>query len=302
MIRVQTISPSKIGFQQLVEYSLVKSIENKIILIDDLRKLNINKSMELGFVVLLFCTQGKIELDINDEHYYVGTNDILYCNHGTMLNHISFDLGSKGIVLCISWEYAKNLLMRGSCHLEGFLHTRQYPLLHLQPNELQLIEAYHHLLSVKTESYSYMNNVDVEWLFLGFFQDLNQILMRHAGQWNKFNHQNIYRRRDDIFKKFIVLLEDNFRQEHFLSFYADKLCITPKYLSTVVKQVSGQSVSKWIDFYLVEEIKILLCSNLTIGEIAYQLHFSNPSFFGKYVKTKTGVSPQNLRKNLRTKM
>lgn len=68
----------------------------------------------------------------------------------------------------------------------------------------------------------------------------------------------------------------------------------------MVKQVSGQSVTTWIDTLLIDEIKSMLRnSNLTISEIASQLHFSNPSFFGKFVKAKTGESPQNLRKTLR---
>lgn len=296
----QTDVPLRICFRQLADYSLTNNIEDKVMLIDDLGRLRFNESMELDFIALLFCTQGNIELDINDEHYYVGTNDVLYCNHETLLYHISFTSGYKGKLLCISWEYAEKLLMRGTCRWESILHTKQYPLLHLQPREQQLIKAYYQLFAAKVESYYYTPQIDVDCIFLGFFQDFHQILIRYAGQWNNLRKNVISCRRDELFKRFIVLLKENFKQEHFLSFYADNLCVTPKYLGTIVKQVSGQGVSKWINTYLMDEIRSLLRnSNLTVSEIASQLHFSNPSFFGKFVKAKTGESPQSLRKTLR---
>lgn len=290
----------KICFRQLTDYSLTNSIEDKVMLIDDLEKLCFDQSMELDFIALLFCTQGNIELDIHDKRYYVGTNNVLYCNRGTLLHHISLKPGYKGKLLCISWEYAERLLMRGTCSWESILHTRQYPLLHLQSREQQLLKAYYQLFAVKVENYYYTPQHDVDCIFLGFFRDFHQIVVRYAGQWNRLERSCMCSRQDELFKRFMVLLKEHFKQQHSLSFYADSLCVTSKYLTTVVKQISGQSVSKWIDMYLIDEIKSLLRnSNLTISEIASQLHFSNPSFFGKFVKAKTGMSPQSLRKALR---
>ena len=291
--------PHKICFRQLADYSLTNSIEDKVMLIDDLERLRFNQSIELDFMALLFCTQGNIELDIHDKHYYVGTNDVLYCNRGTLLHHISLRPSYRGKLLCVSWEYAEQLLMRGTCRWESILHVRQYPLLHLHPREQQLLRAYYQLFTVKVENY-YTPKNDVDSIFLGFFHDFHQILVRYAGQWNKLKRSSVSSRQDELFKRFIALTKEHFRQEHFLPFYAYRLCVTPKYLSTVVKQVSGQSVTKWIDTYLMDEIKSLLRnSNLSISEIACQLHFSNPSFFGKFVKAKTGESPKSLRKTLR---
>lgn len=300
MKQPHTDVPLKICFRQLTDYSLTNSIEDKVMLIDDLERLCFDRSMELEFIALLFCTQGNIELDIHDKHYYVGTNDVLYCNRGTSLRHVSLKPGCRGKLLCVSWEYAERLLMRGTCSWESILHTRQHPLLHLQSREQQLLKAYYQLFAVKVENYYYTPQHDVDCIFSGFFWDFHQIVVRYAGQWNKLERSSVCSRQDELFKRFIVLLKEHFKQEHSLSFYADRLCVTPKYLSTVVKQVSGQSVLKWIDTYLMDEIKSLLRnSNLTVYEIACQLHFSNPSFFGKFVKSQTGESPQNLRKTLR---
>lgn len=106
-------------------------------------------------------------------------------------------------------------------------------------------------------------------------------------------------RQEDLFKRFITLLKEKHSYEHFCSFYAKQLCVTPKYLTTVVKKVSGKSVSQWIDIYLIDQITFhLKTTSLTIAEIADKLNFSNASFFGKYVKMHTGKSPTKLRQTL----
>lgn len=294
------IRPQRICFNQLTGYSLTNSIEEKVMLVDDLNKLCFNQSIELDFIALLFCTQGHIELEIQDKHYYVGANDVLYCNRGTLLHQLLFTKDYEAKLLCVSWEYAQKLLMRGTCRWESILHTRQYPLIHLQSREQQLIKAYYQLLAVKVDNYYYNSADDVDCIFFSFFRDFHQILLRYAGQWERLERNEISCRRDELFKRFIVLLKEHIREEHFVGFYADQLCVTPKYLSMVVKSVSGQGVSKWIDASLVDEIKSMLhYSNLSISEIADELHFSNPSFFGKYVKSRMGESPVNVRKRLR---
>ena len=101
-----------------------------------------------------------------------------------------------------------------------------------------------------------------------------------------------------IFIRFMELLSKYFTQERHVEFYASKMCITPKYLSTTVKQVSGKTPTAWITNRTIEEIKHrLLHTQDTIKEIAYSLHFPNLSFFGKFFKKETGMSPKQYRAN-----
>ena len=81
-----------------------------------------------------------------------------------------------------------------------------------------------------------------------------------------------------------------------MGFYARQLCITPKYLTTLIKRISGLSVSEWIDNYVIIEAKTLLkYSHMSIQEIAYYLNFPNQSFFGSYFKRNTGMSPSQYK-------
>ena len=94
------------------------------------------------------------------------------------------------------------------------------------------------------------------------------------------------------FDTFIDLVQQNFTQQRDISFYADKMCITPKYLSTIVHNYSGRYAGEWIKDYVILEAKALLKSKrYSVQQVCDELNFSNASFFGKYFKQAVGVSP-----------
>lgn len=99
-----------------------------------------------------------------------------------------------------------------------------------------------------------------------------------------------------LFKQFMESLSKHFMQERSVRFYASELCISPKYLSAVVKQASGKTPVAWITEKVIDEIKHRLChSQATIKEIAFEFNFCNISFFGKYFKSRIGMSPLHYR-------
>lgn len=103
-------------------------------------------------------------------------------------------------------------------------------------------------------------------------------------------------RAEDYFKLFIHVLGQNFLNERNVGFYANQLNITPKYLTTLIKRVSGRSVSQWIDYYVTIEAKTMLkFTDKSILEISTALKFANQSFFGSYFRRNTGMSPSQYR-------
>ncbi len=104
-----------------------------------------------------------------------------------------------------------------------------------------------------------------------------------------------------IFDRFIALVNDNCTQHRSLSFYADSLCITERYLGAAVRQVSGTTPKDWIDHAVISAAKVLLkYSDASIGEVADVLSFPNPSFFCKFFKRFVGTSPQAYRNSQST--
>ena len=103
-------------------------------------------------------------------------------------------------------------------------------------------------------------------------------------------------RQESILEQFLRLLRRHYRAERKVTFYADRLCLTPKYLSKAVRQASGKTVSAWIDQYVTTEAKALLRStDMTVQQIALHLHFDTQALFCKYFKRVTGLSPREYR-------
>ena len=99
-----------------------------------------------------------------------------------------------------------------------------------------------------------------------------------------------------IFDQFIKLVSEYHTQYRNVGFYADKLCLTPKYLSKLIKGATGRSAPDWIDAYVILEAKNLLkYSNVTIKEVVYRLNFPNQSVFYKFFKARTGMTPTEYR-------
>ena len=106
----------------------------------------------------------------------------------------------------------------------------------------------------------------------------------------------IHNRAEEYFRQFTELLGEHYKHERSVGFYARQLCITPKYLTTLIKRISGKSVSEWIDNYVILEAKTLIkYSNMSVQEIAYYLNFPNQSFFGSYFKRNAGMSPSQYK-------
>lgn len=95
---------------------------------------------------------------------------------------------------------------------------------------------------------------------------------------------------------FMELLQNHYKKERTVKYYASRLCITPKYLSLLIKELTGRSASNWIDECVILEAKNLLrFSGLNVQQVAYELNFSNQSAFGKYFKHLTGMSPTSFQ-------
>lgn len=102
--------------------------------------------------------------------------------------------------------------------------------------------------------------------------------------------------KNSVVAKFLELVQTHYREQRLIGFYASKLCITPKYLSKLVKEHTGRSAGEWIESHVILEARAMLqSSDMTIQQIATSLHFPNQSFFGKYFKRATGISPKQYR-------
>lgn len=104
-------------------------------------------------------------------------------------------------------------------------------------------------------------------------------------------------RSSEYLERLMTLLVEHYRSERSVEFYAEKMHISPKHLSRVIRNLTGRSVHQWIDEFIILEIKNLLrYSSLSIQQISYELNFPNPSFMGQYFKRVTGMTPGQYKK------
>lgn len=103
-------------------------------------------------------------------------------------------------------------------------------------------------------------------------------------------------RSETICRDFLLLVSEYHKEQHTVKFYADRLCLSSKHLALTIKTVMGQSASKVINSFIIQQAKSLLrYTDKTVQEIGYELNFSTQSFFGKYFKQHTGMSPGEYR-------
>lgn len=103
-------------------------------------------------------------------------------------------------------------------------------------------------------------------------------------------------RQESYFRQFIQELSEHYTERQSVTYYAEKLCISARYLTTIVRRISGLTVTDWMNRYILMEAKYLLkYSDMSIQEVAYKLSFPDQSFFGKYFKQHIGMSPSAYR-------
>lgn len=206
---------------------------------------------------------------------------------------ISNDILTRIVVM--SREFTDNLFSTQAniLHLHKDIMTN--PVMDLSGAEDGLIRYYTMLKDLITRAPSPYRLEAVKHLTLALFYSYTSIRHTHSTEGKR-------ERKDEIHEQFIELVSQHYKSERELTFYANQMYLTPKYLAKCVKEASGRSATEWIEQYIVTEGKALLYStNQTIQQIADALGFQSQSLFGKYFKRVTGLSPRDYRNSIATR-
>lgn len=202
----------------------------------------------------------------------------------------------KADVIAISPDFMRRINIDIKNMMPLFLKFVENPTLALTPEESRSMRGMIAQIERETRGPETHFSFDiVSGLIAATIYKVGDIMYHYLAEHPE-EQNNSHNRAEEYFKQFIHLLGEHFREERSVGFYARQLCITPKYLTTLIKRISGQSVSEWIDNYVILEAKTLLkYSTMSIQEIAYYLNFPNQSFFGSYFKRNTGMSPSQYK-------
>ncbi|MBQ8838367.1 MAG: AraC family transcriptional regulator [Bacteroidales bacterium] len=145
---------------------------------------------------------------------------------------------------------------------------------------------------MKQEDHPYKEET-LRHLFSAFYYGLGYYVHNVQSQ------KSVMTMQQELCERFITLVSEHFKEHREIAFYADRLCITKKYLSALLKQETGMTALEWIEKYVVLYVKSCLSStSMTIQEISNELDFPSQSVFGKYFKRVEGISPKAYRLSL----
>ena len=239
--------------------------------------------------------KGKARFSINLKEFEVGANDLVICSPDDLVQANLQDGIHLVQSMVVSSHFLKEMYISLNSFMPFFAARKDHPVFHLTDDEVKELKSYFMLIKENVVSDDYFRLDTTKRLLAAYLYKLGSILYRHRPELQAEASKPL-KREEILFKEFIRLVSEHHRKERRVDFYAELLFLSPKHFSTVIKKVSGKTAGQWIDEYVVLEAKTLLkYSAMSIQEVAYYMNFPNPSFFGKYFKQHTGMSPSEYK-------
>jgi AraC-type DNA-binding domain-containing proteins len=240
----------------------------------------------------VICLRGSMKGSINLMEYHAVAPCLFVVLSEQILQYDYLSDDFSGLFIVMSKKFTDNLLINIQERLPLFLSVNKTPFIPLNEEELYSLKEYYAMLKRVVKIQSNPNKLEiVKHLMQAFF---------YTSTYNihKLTDDKKKSKQEELVSKFMNLAQTNYKIHRETEFYADKLCLTSKYLSKVVKETTGTTAKEWIENYIVHEAKALLKStNMTIQQISDELNFPNQSFFGKSFKRVVGISPKDYRNN-----
>ena len=248
----------------------------------------------LDWMLVAVCKRGEVSATIDVTPRRMGPSSIMVLRPGHIISQCRESDDFEGFYIVVQEEKLNELLPSLHYVIPYSIHYNANPIIEITPEELETQSLIYEMLQRQINfEYRAFNNMALSSLCEVLFYNTLGI---YASRVNAKSH---FTRREELLASFIELIEKYFKSERAVNFYAEKLFVTPKHLSAVLKEISGKTAGEWIDHRVILEAKLMLrTTGMNIQEISLALNFSNQSFFGKYFKHLTGISPRDYRNKL----
>ena len=250
--------------------------------------------------VVFFITEGRAQLEYDGHVVQIQKNDLfLYMVHSTANNFMaSSDFNCRQIWFSRSELW--NIDIYNLISVADMSQLKLHPVVHLSDDDIKLCDTYFQLLCSRMKSSTSALTPDIVRSLSGTIMlELLSIMRRNSERAVEEVRQedpnsSLHKKR--IIDNFIKLVEESDGRIRRVDEFACQLNVTPKYLSTILKEVMNRRPSTYIQLYTLKAIeRRLRFTDMTMQEIANDLNFPNPSFFGKYCKEHLGMTPLEYR-------
>lgn len=248
-----------------------------------------------------FCIKGEFEVEINLKKFTIRKDSMFIYTPGNIVRVTNIDPKEKEsvhfVVVAISEDLMSSTRFDFSKLYNESLRLLESPCVVINENERELCRKYFDLIQEVSKMRMPNMRESVAALISSIFYLMGAMWTDRLTAAKKNGGDEMSTRSKIVLEDFLLLVRDYHTKERSLSFYADKLYLTPKYLSKLIKSVSGKSAHEWIDSFVILEAKNLLkYSDMSIKSIVYELNFPNQTTFYRFFKTKTGMTPSEYRK------
>lgn len=245
------------------------------------------------YLLLAICRGGWMagRIDMVDQKMKEGDCLLLQPTSFVEVTGVSPDF--KSTVIAVSPRFAKSLNFGDN--FKDSLSYRQSPCFPIGPDAHRIINTYFQCMKpllAEGEAFTYKKEI-ARLMSRALILSLAS-LPRFVPDLKETNRQA------NLVLSFVNLVKENYREHREMDFYAERMCLTAKYITAVVKAQSGRSATDWIERYVILDAQSMLGStDMTVLQISQKLHFPSQSFFGKYFKRVTGMSPKDYRRAAR---
>lgn len=250
--------------------------------------------------IFFFLKEGHFQVDHNLNTFDVRSGSIMMTVPGNIVKVSSYKpehiADAELYFLLISKEFMSGIHLDINRVYQESLRLWNYPCIRLSEEDISLLVEYFTLSRNILHSRIKNKKNVLGALVTSFAHVILELWTREISHSRKAENPSTARI-NQLLERFIALVTEYHNTERGVAFYADKLCLSPKYLSKLIKQASGRSAPAWIDSFVILEAKNLLkYSDKSVKQIVYDLHFPNQSVFYKFFKTHTGMTPSEYRK------
>lgn len=281
-------------FREWTETFKAESIGNDVILFDDISQIPYfeHPTKMFDYTVGIIILQGELEMGINLKRHVIQAPCVMICLDGQVIQYFNSSSDCTGLFMVFSKYFTENIQLNSQQLIPLFLYLKDNPATPLEKEELSFLLDCHSLLHKAVKTMVGVNRMEIAKhlsnTFFFIFCNIIQPCMANTSVKKS--------RQESILEQFLECVQKNYKEQRGLGFYADKLCLTTKHLSEVIKKASGQSANDWINEHVLLESKALLKSTtMTVQQISDELNFPSQSFFSKYFKQHVGISPKEYR-------
>ncbi len=251
----------------------------------------------------LLCFSGRIDMEVNLSPCVMTANSVLVINPGSIVEIKGVDWTNLDCyILFVSLEFMKDINydinVISAITPMGVDEVRKRSVINISPDEVKMLRSYYDIFHLNStlNAESVCTKSIARCMMAALTYQMIQIVMQRIKSDEPEGRMRS--RRSGYVSDFMQLVRLHHKRERMVSFYADKLFISPKYLSLIIKESIGRSAAEVIDEYVLLEAKNLLrFSGKNIQQVAYELNFPNQSSFGKYFKHLTGMSPSEFQRS-----